>query len=201
MKQIGLLAVLLLVLGTAPAYAAFTPMPTGTDVDYQLGGDRSVPGTVGIVARDRTSTPIPGKYNVCYVNGFQTQPNEAAFWKKHTHLILRKNRKPIIDSAWGEQLLDTRTADKRKRIAAILGRWITGCARSGFQAVEFDNLDSYSRSKGLITRADNKAMAKLLVTWSHQAGLAAGQKNWSEWNAAVTTSAETTLPTTATVSW
>jgi hypothetical protein len=25
-------------------------------------------------------------------------------------------------------------------------------------------------------------MAKLLVTWSHQAGLAAGQKNWSEWN-------------------
>lgn len=166
----------------AAAQAAVTPPPTGTHLDYQLGGARSVPSTVGIVVRDRKAKPVPGKYNVCYVNGFQTQPDEAAFWRKRPDLILRKDGKPVLDSAWGEKLLDTRTPVKRDRLAVIVGRWIDGCARAGFQAVEFDNLDSFARSRGLITRAQNKAMARLLVTRSHRAGLAAGQKNWSEWN-------------------
>lgn len=173
---------LVVVLVAAPARAAIEPLPTGTHVDYQLGGTRSVPASVGIVARDRTARPIVGKYNICYVNGFQTQPNEAGFWKRHPRLILRRNGKPVIDSAWGEMLLDTRTAEKRRRLAVIVGRWTDGCARSGFRAVEFDNLDSFSRSRGMITRADNKAMAKLLVARAHRAGLAAGQKNWAEWN-------------------
>ena len=33
-------------------------------------------GAVGIVVRDRTAYPLPGRYNVCYVNGFQTQADE-----------------------------------------------------------------------------------------------------------------------------
>lgn len=186
MRKLGIVvAMAMLVLAAGPARAALTPLPTGTDVDYQLGGSRSVPANVGIVARDRTARPIAGRYNVCYVNGFQTQPNEAAFWRRHPHLILRRNGRPVVDSAWGEKLLDTRTAEKRHRLAVIVGRWIDGCARSGFQAVEFDNLDSFSRSHGLITRADNKAMARLLVGRAHRAGLAAGQKNWAEWNGRV----------------
>lgn len=177
--------VLALVFGllAAPAYAAVKPLPTGTDVDYQLGGTRSVPSNIGIVVRDRTATPVAGAYNVCYVNGFQTQPNEAAFWKKRPKLILRsKSGRPVVDASWGEKLLDTRTAVKRKKLATVVGRWIEGCAQAGFQAVEFDNVDSFARSKGLITRQENKAFAKLLVARAHRAGLAAGQKNWSEWN-------------------
>ncbi|HET6153359.1 MAG TPA: endo alpha-1,4 polygalactosaminidase [Marmoricola sp.] len=178
-----LLAVLaaLLILA-APAAAAIKPLPLGTDFDYQLGGVRSVPANVGIVGRDRNAKPVAGRYNICYINGFQAQTEERAFWRKHPHLILRKNGRPVVDEGWGEQLLDTRTAAKRSRLATIEGRWIAGCARSGFDAVEFDNLDSYSRSKHLITRADNKAMARLLVARAHAAGLAAGQKNWAEWN-------------------
>lgn len=177
-----LVPVLLATMVAAPAQAAVKPLPTGTHVDYQLGGNRSVPEGVGIVARDREAAPLKGAYNVCYVNGFQTQPNEAAFWKKRPDLILRKNGTPVVDSGWGEKLLDTRTAAKRKRIATIVGRWIDGCAKSGFQGVEFDNLDSFYRSKGLVTRAHNKALARLLVARAHRAGLAAGQKNFSEWN-------------------
>ena len=179
-RRTALSAALLALAG--PALAAVQPLPTGTGVDYQLGGTRSVPAGVGVVVRDRTAKPVTGAYNVCYVNGFQTQPNEAGFWKKHPSLVLRRNGKPVIDSAWGEKLLDTRTAAKRPKLARIVGRWIDGCARSGFQAVEFDNLDSFARSKGLIKRSENKAFAKLLVARSHRAGLAAGQKNWSEWN-------------------
>ncbi|MET3960712.1 hypothetical protein ABIE44_000646 [Marmoricola sp. OAE513] len=181
-KRALLLVLLVLALAVPPAAAAVKPLPTGTDVDYQLGGSRSVPGSVGIVARDRTEKPLAGAYNVCYVNGFQTQPNEKKLWKKHPKLILRKKGKPVVDEAWGEKLLDTRTKAKRKKIAKIVGRWIAGCARSGFDAVEFDNLDSFSRSRGLITAKENKAMARLLVARAHRAGLAAGQKNWADWN-------------------
>ena len=85
----------------APA-AAVTPPPTGTDVDYQLGGVRSVPAGVGIVVRDRRARPVPGRYNVCYVNGFQTQPGERALWRRHPRLVLRDHGRPVVDEAWGE---------------------------------------------------------------------------------------------------
>ncbi len=184
MRRPGVVAALLVgaFLLSGPAYGAVRPLPTGTDVDYQLGGTRSVPANVGIVERDRRAAPIAGKYNICYVNGFQTQSDEQGFWRRHPHLILRRNGHPVIDSGWGEKLLDTRTAAKRAKLAVIEGRWITGCVRAGYAAVEFDNLDSFSRSHGLIRPADNKAMARLLVARAHQAGLAAGQKNWAEWN-------------------
>ncbi|MBZ5736625.1 endo alpha-1,4 polygalactosaminidase [Nocardioides mangrovi] len=161
----------------AVAALAVTPLPTGTDVDYQLGGDRPVPAHVGIVARDRESAPIDGKYNVCYVNGFQTQSNERKFWKKHWNLVLKKNGKAVEDSAWGEWLLDVRTASKRERLARIVGRWTDGCADDGYDAVEFDNLDSFTRSHHLITKKEAVAYAGLLVDAAHDAGLAAGQKN------------------------
>ena len=57
-----------------------------------------------------------------------------------------------------------------------MGRWVTGCARDGFDAVEFDNLDSFTRSHGLMTR-DGVGYAELLVRRAHDAGLAVGQKN------------------------
>ena len=56
------------------------------------------------------------RYNVCYVNGFQTQPSEKAFWRKHRGLVLRDaDGRPVVDEAWGECLLDLRTPDKRQR--------------------------------------------------------------------------------------
>lgn len=182
LRALLLCAALGAVLLPGPADAVVRPLPTGTDVDYQLGGARSVPANVGIVARDRKVRPATGAYNICYVNGFQTQPDERAFWRERPGLLLRRNGKVVVDRAWGEALLDTRTAAKRRKLAAIVGRWIDGCARSGFQAVELDNLDSWSRSRGLVSRADNKAMARLLVARAHRAGLAAGQKNWATWN-------------------
>ncbi len=55
-----------------------------------------------------------------------------------------------------------------------------GCATSGFQAVEPDNLDSYERSDGLLTPEHNAAFAKLLADRAHAAGLAIGQKNTTD---------------------
>src|SRR5215218_1299312 len=75
----ALAVVMALVCTSAPSYA---DLPPGMDVDYQLGGNRSVPENVGIVVRDRKAQPEAGRYNVCYVNGFQTQPDERSFWRQ-----------------------------------------------------------------------------------------------------------------------
>ena len=132
--------------------AAVVALPGGTDVDYQLGGATEPAANVGIVVRDRTDPPAAGRYNVCYVNGFQTQTSEKAFWRKHRDLVLRDaDGRPVVDEAWGEFLLDVRTADKRQALARIMGRWVRGCAAHGYAAVEFDNLDSFTRSDGLIS--------------------------------------------------
>ena len=156
---------------------AIAPLPVGTDVDYQLGGAAPVPAHVGIVVRDRHDRPAAGRYGVCYVNAFQTQPDERRFWRRHADLVLRRHGRPVVDAAWGEWLLDVRTPAKRQRLAAVVGRWTRGCARSGYDAVELDNLDSFTRSHGLLTRREAVAYARLLVRDAHRAGLAVGQKN------------------------
>jgi hypothetical protein len=179
-RLLGLVLVLLLV--PAPALAAYELPPTGTDFDYQLGGDATPPGNVGMVVRDRTSAPADGLYNVCYVNGFQTQPDQKRFWHRHWRLVLKREGKPVVDSAWGEWLLDIRTHAKRKALARIMGRWTRGCAADGYAGVEYDNLDSFSRSHGLISRGDAQRYAAALVRKAHAADLAAGQKNWAEWD-------------------
>ena len=186
----GLLLGLIVGVLTAPLAAAtaagdVTPPPADTDWDYQLGGDRSVPDRVGIVVRDRTSDPLAGRYNVCYVNGFQTQPNANRFWRKHWRLVLKKDGRPVVDGAWGEWLLDISTPVRRKALGRVIGRWTAGCAEEGYDAVEFDNLDSFTRSAGLLTRKDARRFASRLVRRAHAEGLAAAQKNRARWDGTV----------------
>ncbi|HEY4267723.1 MAG TPA: endo alpha-1,4 polygalactosaminidase [Galbitalea sp.] len=160
------------------------PLPTGAKVDYQLGGGYSAPSGVSVVTRDSTDQPAAGLYNICYVNGFQTQGEDRAFWlDEHPTLILRSPRgtapgTPITDPGWpDEMILDTSTPAKRASIATTLSTTLRACANKGFDAVEFDNLDSYTRSHGRLGLRDNVAEARLLVSAAHRLGLAAGQKN------------------------
>ncbi|MGI9824889.1 endo alpha-1,4 polygalactosaminidase [Agromyces sp. Marseille-Q5079] len=163
----------------APEADAVVLPPAGAAPDYQLGGAYEPDPDVGIVARDRTSEPAVGRYSVCYVNGFQTQPGERGSWPDD--LVLTRDGSDVIDPDWpDEALLDTSTAERRASIADVVGPWIEGCAESGFDAVEFDNLDSYTRSGGAMTLEDNVALATTLVRTAHAHGLAAGQKNAAE---------------------
>ncbi|GAA1592179.1 endo alpha-1,4 polygalactosaminidase [Leucobacter chromiireducens] len=172
------LAALLLLTGCAASLAPdITLPPTGGTPDYQLGGASEPPPGVTIVARDRSAAPAEGVYSICYVNGFQTQPGELAEWPDEA--LLRDDAGELVhDPAWPDEvLLDTRTAATRDAIREVVDPWIEGCARDGYDAVEFDNLDTYSRSAGVLTRADNVELAAALVETAHAAGLAAGQKN------------------------
>jgi hypothetical protein len=158
---------------------AVTLPPAGAAPDYQLGGPYDPDDRVGIVGRDRTAEPAAGRYSICYVNGFQTQPGERSEWADQ--VVLRVAGADVIDPDWpDEALLDTATEANRAAIAERVGGWLAECARAGFDAVEFDNLDSYTRSDGALQLEDNLALAALLVDAAHAQGLAAGQKNAAE---------------------
>ncbi|MFF7209153.1 endo alpha-1,4 polygalactosaminidase [Streptomyces sp. NPDC008238] len=158
------------------------PPRAGASFDYQIGGGYPPPDGVRVVSRDRADRPAPGVYSVCYVNAFQAQPGELSRWRdRGPELLLRDaDGDLVMDDEWDEALLDTSTAARRAALAGIVGGWIEDCARRGFDAVEPDNLDSFERSGGLLTPADNAAFARLLAARAHAAGLAFAQKNTTE---------------------
>ena len=166
----------------AGAPGSFALPPVNAGLDYQLGGSYAPAAGVAIVSRDRTESPASGLYNICYVNGFQSQPGADAFWlTDHPDLVLRDaGGTPVMDLDWGEMLLDVRTDATRAGLAAIVGEWIAGCAADGFDAVEIDNLDSYSRSGGLMTEDQAVLFMHLLSAAAHAHGLAIAQKNSAE---------------------
>jgi hypothetical protein len=156
-----------------PPHAAF---------DYQLGGAYPPPAGVTVVSRDRNATPASGLYNICYVNGFQIQPEEASMWQaQHADLILRDSAgDPVIDAQWNEMLIDVSTPSKRTAVTAIVNGWVDGCKQAGFDAVEIDNLDSYSRSQGLLTADDAVAAMRAFADHAHADHLVIAQKNSAE---------------------
>ncbi|WP_460606469.1 endo alpha-1,4 polygalactosaminidase [Jatrophihabitans fulvus] len=188
MRRLVPLAVVLLALaaGSVPAVArpGWRPPPAAGVFDYQIGGPYAPVRAVRIVDRDRSAKPAPGRYSICYVNAFQTQPDENGFWRaKHPTLLLRVGGKLVQDPGWpGEYILDTSTPAKRAALLRVVGPWIDGCARKGFAAVEPDNLDSWTRRgvRGAITRSDNLWFAYALAHRAHVRGLAIAQKNTVE---------------------
>lgn len=168
---------------TAPpetSAAARFALPSESLIDYQLGGASDPAPGVTLVVRDATEQPAPGLPSICYLNGFQTQPGELDSWLAEApNAVLRTAAgDPVIDPNWpDEALLDPRTPEARAAIVDRIGPLIDDCAERGFVAIEFDNLDSFTRSGGAITADDALALAALLVARAHDAGLAAGQKN------------------------
>lgn len=153
--------------------------PAGGQYDSQLGGAYPPPAGVTVLSRDRESPAAAGHYTICYVNAFQTQPQDADWWRaNYPDLLLTRDGKTVEDPNWpGEYLLDTTSPQKRSALLAIVGGWIEGCARDGFAAIEADNLDTYSRSDGLISIDDNLSFAHDFIARAHALGLAAAQKN------------------------
>ena len=181
---IAVVSVVSLLSVAALAVVRTVPLPPlGGKFDYQLGGSYPPPEGTENVARDRTDKPASGVYNICYINAYQTQPQETSWWRqRYPELLLRdKAGNEVVDPDWPDEVLfDIRTNAKRTKLARVLNTWIAGCARDGFDAVEPDNLDSWTRSRGLLRNVDNVALARLMTRYAHKQGLAIAQKNTSE---------------------
>jgi hypothetical protein len=173
----------LLAIFTAVMALVVPSPPVGGVADYQLGGAYPPAANVQIVTRDRTDKPAKGIYSICYVNAFQTQPDELSWWQRHhPALLLRDAKKRLVhDPGWPDEvLLDIRTKAKRIAATKVVGGWFDHCAAAGYQAVEPDNLDSWTRSRKLLTEPQAIDFARRLVVRAHQAGLAIAQKNTPE---------------------
>ncbi len=160
--------------------------------DYQIGGDYALPAGVKVVSRDWFEGTAPkAAYGICYVNAYQTQDDEPAVDRPDE----RSNwPSPLVltrlgdDPNWGgEFLVDISTKAKRAQAARWIEPMIARCARKGFDAVELDNLDSWTRFDGTplakkvpFGRDAAIAYAELLVDLAHRHGLAAAQKNTVE---------------------
>jgi Glycoside-hydrolase family GH114 len=174
----------------APATAeAWAPPPVNAKFDYQIGGDYPLPRGASVVARDWFSGSADTRaYSICYVNAFQTQsdearlerPDEKSNWPRD--LVLEELGD---DPHWGgEYLVDLSSADKRARAAEWVQPMIQTCAAKGFKAVEYDNLDSWTRFDGTPVKRwvpfgmrQAIAYAELLTDQAHALGLAVAQKN------------------------
>ncbi len=168
-----------------PPASGWTGLPANGSFDYQIGGDYSLPPGTSIVSRDWFSGQAAGgAYSICYVNAFQTQPDgsgnrpdELSRWP--SDLVLRSLGD---DPNWdGEYLIDLSSDAKRVAAAQWVAQMIDQCAAKGFDAVEFDNLDSWTRLNSLpFGQSEALAYAKMITDYSHAKGLAAGQKNTAE---------------------
>ncbi|WP_394614350.1 endo alpha-1,4 polygalactosaminidase [Lentzea sp. JNUCC 0626] len=188
MKTAAAVAALLLVLASCASEPELPPRekpPAGGQLDYQLGGAYQPDVPVKIVVRDRSKIIDGRRYNICYLNALQTQPNKAEggldWWRKnHDDLLVKKNGEPAIDPEWQEGILDISTGEKRARILEIQKKWIKDCKTSYFKGVEPDNLDSYQRSQGAFDLNATKEYMKSFVRYAHEQGLAVAQKNAAE---------------------
>jgi Glycoside-hydrolase family GH114 len=173
------------------AVSAVTPPPANAKFDYQIGGDYPPPAGVTVVSRDWfAGSPLTGvgTYSICYVNAYQTQddepsvnrPDERSNWPRDLVLFGLGD-----DPNWGgEYLIDISTNAKRTAALNHVKPMIDTCASKGFKAVEFDNLDSWTRYDDTALagqvpfgQTEAVAFAKLLTDYAHSKGLAVGQKN------------------------
>ncbi|MGW4212835.1 endo alpha-1,4 polygalactosaminidase [Lentzea sp. NPDC004789] len=160
--------------------------PSGAKFDYQIGGIYQPDARVKIVVRDRSKIPVGDRYNICYLNALQTQPDpmdgSLSWWKQnHGDLLVKKpDGEPMVDPEWDEGILDISTAEKRTKILDIQKKWIEGCKTSRYQAIEADNLDSHTRAGGAFDINATKEFMKAFVKHAHQKGLAVAQKNGGE---------------------
>jgi hypothetical protein len=182
----------MLALALAVVAAAVAPPPVNARFDYQIGEPYSPRHGVRVVSRDWfDARPLGRGYSICYVNAFQTQddspdverPDERSAWP--ADLVLSSLGD---DPHWGgEYLVDISTPAKRVRAAAWLQPMIETCARKGFDAVEYDNLDSWTRFDGTPREGDVPfgkreaiAFAARITANAHALGLAVAQKNTVE---------------------
>ncbi|MER5436550.1 endo alpha-1,4 polygalactosaminidase [Streptomyces sp. NPDC002588] len=164
---------------SSTAAAAVTLPPKHVRWDYQIGGAYALPAGVRVVSRSHEDPPAPGVYNICNFNAFQAQENAEDDWD--SDLLLRDAKGDVVyDEDWGEAVLDIRTAAKRQRIASQVNTWIDECAAKGFDAIEPDNYDTFTRFPDYLTAGQATAFMKLLVVDAHAKGLAVAQKNTLE---------------------
>ncbi|NNN00350.1 MAG: endo alpha-1,4 polygalactosaminidase [Acidimicrobiaceae bacterium] len=132
--------------------------------DIDLYGPTGAPNRAAVEA-----IHAQGGYAICYVDA-GTWENWRPDAKRFAATLLGRS------NGWpGERWLDVRHIAK---LLPIMSARVQRCAKAGFDAVEFDNVDAYSNASGFaITGADQLRYNEALAALAHRFHLAAGLKN------------------------
>ena len=162
---------------------AWTLPRRGGYFDYQLGGDYPPAAEVEVVVRDWfAGEPAVGLYNICYVNAFQTQPPDESDRPDERDGWPASVVSSFEDPDWpGEFIIDLGTVEQRAAAASFVNTMIDTCKAKGFDAVEFDNLDSYLRAGALsFDLFETLQFAATITAHAHDLKMAVAQKNTAE---------------------
>ena len=111
-----------------------------------------------------------GRHVICYLSAGSVEnwrPDADDF---PSYLIGKR-----LDGWAGERWLDIRRVAKLK---TLMTERVEMCARKGFDAVEFDNVEAYANDSGFdLSGSDQKAYNLMLAGLAHDQGLAVGLKN------------------------
>ncbi len=142
-----------------------SPCLTPRVIDIDLyGPDGTTPNVAAVRALHAR-----GVYVICYVDAGTWESWRPDATRYPRALLGRPNGWP------GERWLDIR---RLSTLLPILDARVRACARAGFNAVEFDNVDGYQNSTGFALSArDQLRFNESLAVMAHRFGLAAGLKN------------------------
>lgn len=153
--------------------------PSSSDrLHIQFSGPLRVPGWATSVEIDGGETAAStvrslharGLRVACYVDAGSAErfrPDYADFPAS----VLGKPMRGWPDERW----LDVR---RIPLLAPVISARVADCARKGFDAIEFDNVDGWTNDTGFaLTRADSLRYVRWLTRLGHRHGLAVGLKN------------------------
>jgi hypothetical protein len=191
---VAVVTALVVVTGAAPVNAATRWKPTpGLRWQYQLQGNVNV----GICAAPVGGAACvhPNVFDVDLYAGNGTSLNTAAVKQihaRHAHAVCyvdagtwenwrpdaARYPKQLLGSGngWpGERWLDIRAT---RVLLPLIDARLAKCAKAGFDAVDFDNVDGYSNHTGFpLTAADQLTFNKAIAGLAHKRGMSVGLKN------------------------
>jgi len=125
-----------------------------------------------------------GGYAICYVDAGSIEsyrpdyPRFVRWNRRHGHSLLGKPFSPIFND---ERYANIGGVRQRAFLRRMMGRRVAKCRRAGFDAVEFDVVDSWETPKRVsgwkISYRDQIAYNRALARIGHRNGLAVGLKN------------------------
>ncbi len=169
--------------GTPVAASVWHPTP-GTTWFWEIGATPSLSGLHAVQAYDIDGFDNPastvatlhanGIRAICYIDAGTYEPGRS------DDSLFPAGLKGSAVSGWpGELWLDVRPAGPNySALKSIMVARAQMCQTKGFDAIEWDNVDSYENSPGFATTAsDQITYNTFLATTAHTLGLSAGLKN------------------------
>lgn len=173
----GIVVILLAVPASATAVERWQPT-TSDRLHIQLSGQLRVPAWATFVEIDgaeSTADIVSGLHGrglrvACYVSAGTAEAYRGDVARIPASVIGRP-----LDEWHDERWLDVRRV---ALLAPVMQARIDDCARKGFDAIEFDNVDGWTHDSGFpIGRSDSLRYLRWLIRQGHAAGLAVGLKN------------------------